>query len=313
MPVTYPQVLMQQPKCAANLCRSGTAPHPGVYLLTSARGPTREPAVTHTFKALQLSARCKPDPGQTELSAQGPDHPTQRSFPVSPSLAHLLLPHSTCILKQGTHPEKQATLDLPWTCWITPVPLLTLTDGCVWLGHLVLPWLPTASSTRFTPQTNSAHLPVAQLKVCAYKENSGHIEVYLINNKPFILFRETARGNVPFSRSNPWEVQQSQRLSQRGPRGRGSPFILNSERNGAWGNTASRRGFTLLSVHIKIRLLFERHKRRVEIWGKKYRPGCKSPVTKTGVLNLVAKAQSVNTDFHDVWGRLDTRFYSNVK
>lgn len=52
-----------------------------------------------------------------------------------------------------------------------------------------------------------------------------------------------------------------------------------------------RRDFTLLSVHIKILLLYKGHTMRVEIWVKKYCSGCKFYVTKIGMSNLAAKAQ----------------------
>lgn len=84
MPATYPQVPIQQSKCTANLHQNGSAPHPSLYPLISAWSPSRENAVIHTFKAFQLSAWCKPNRGQTELSAHGPDHTSQRRFPCQP-------------------------------------------------------------------------------------------------------------------------------------------------------------------------------------------------------------------------------------
>lgn len=92
MSVTDLQALIQQSMCTVNLHQSGTAPHPGLYLLTSAWSPSRETAAIHIFKALQLSAWCKPNQSQTKLSAYGLDHSSQRTFPVSPSLTHTTLP-----------------------------------------------------------------------------------------------------------------------------------------------------------------------------------------------------------------------------
>lgn len=56
---------------------------------------------TH-LQTLQLSPWCKPNQGQTVLSARRLDHPSQRSFPIRPSLAHPLFSHSVCMLRQVT-------------------------------------------------------------------------------------------------------------------------------------------------------------------------------------------------------------------
>lgn len=71
------------------------------------------------------SAQCKPNQGQTELSAQGPEHSSQRSFPVTPNFAHLLS-HSTWILKQGTDPGRQYWM-FQKPAGSLPMPLLILT------------------------------------------------------------------------------------------------------------------------------------------------------------------------------------------
>lgn len=47
------------------------------------------------------------------------------------------------------------------------IPLLAPTNLCVWLAHLVLPWLDKALWAGFRPQTNSGYLWFAQLKMCA--------------------------------------------------------------------------------------------------------------------------------------------------
>lgn len=125
MTAIYLHVLIQQSKPTANLRSSGTAHHSGLYFLTWARSPSRETAAILTFKALRLSAFCKPNQGQTELSAQGPEHSSQRSFPVISNFAHLLS-HSTWILKQGTYPGRQYWM-FQKPAGSLPMPLLILT------------------------------------------------------------------------------------------------------------------------------------------------------------------------------------------
>lgn len=95
-------VLIEQSKGTANLCSSGTARHPGLYLLTWAQSPSRKTAAILIFKA--LSAK----PAKAKLSSlpRAQNAPLKAAF-LSPPVLHSSCPTLTWILKQGTYPGRQ--------------------------------------------------------------------------------------------------------------------------------------------------------------------------------------------------------------